>query len=91
MTIASPSAETSALARPCVESYFSRYARFSAGTRSLIPTNSMSLSSIAARKTRRPIRPNPLMPTFRAIAKLLAVVEKTPPHAGVELQGQVLA
>jgi hypothetical protein len=53
-------------ARPWVESYFTRYARLSAGTRSLTATTSISLPrrpwSQIARKTRRPMRPKPLMP-----------------------------
>ena len=48
-----------------VESYFSRYARLSAGTMSPTATTSMSLPSrpcsTRARKTRRPMRPNPLI------------------------------
>ena len=58
---------------PCVLSYFSRYARFSGGNKSLMPTNSMFGLLIPARKTSRPMRPNPLMPTFKAMMFLLQI------------------
>src|SRR6267154_1745687 len=65
------SLETVPLNRPCVESYFTRYARLSAGTISLTATTSISLPSKPwsqiARNTRRPMRPNPLMPTLIAM------------------------
>ena len=51
-----------------MESYFNKYAKLSAGTRSLIATTSISLPnnplSTIARNTKRPIRPNPLIPIF---------------------------
>src|SRR5215213_2239326 len=49
---------------PSTESYLSRCASVLASTRSLTPTHSMSaLRSCAARKTLRPMRPKPLIPT----------------------------
>src|SRR3954454_21008674 len=49
---------------PYTESYLSRWASVLESTRSLTPTHSMSaLRSCAARKTLRPMRPKPLMPT----------------------------
>src|SRR3954453_5183601 len=49
---------------PSTESYLSRWASVLESTRSLTPTHSMSaLRSWAARKTLRPMRPKPLIPT----------------------------
>ena len=57
--------------RPWVESYLSRYAKLSAGTMSPTATTLMSLPtnpcSTRARKTKRPIRPKPLIATLTAI------------------------
>ena len=59
------------LNRPWIESYFSRYARLSAGTISPTATTWTSLPtrpcSTIARNTRRPMRPNPLIATLTAI------------------------
>ena len=63
-----PSLRPSACRLPSTESYFSRCASVAAFVRSLTATKSMSLSPIAARMMLRPMRPNPLMPTFTAIA-----------------------
>src|SRR5258708_40330348 len=52
---------------PRMESYLSRWARIAGLVRSLTATKSRLGSSIAVRSTLRPIRPNPLMPTFTAI------------------------
>ena len=63
----SPVASTLACRLPSTESYFSRCASVAAFVRSLTATKSMSLSPSAARMMLRPMRPNPLMPTFTAI------------------------
>src|SRR5690242_472179 len=60
-----------ALRFPRIESYFRRCANVLALVRSLTATMSMFLSPIAARMMLRPIRPNPLIPTFTAIAEFL--------------------
>ena len=52
---------------PCVESYFNRCPSVPASVRSFTATTSMRALRIAARKTSRPIRPNPLMATLIAI------------------------
>src|SRR5271156_248104 len=52
---------------PKMESYLSRWASVAGLVRSLTATNSISGLPSAARKTLRPIRPKPLMPTFTAI------------------------
>jgi len=50
---------------------------------SLTPTHSMSApASYAARKTFRPMRPKPLIPTRTAIPNLRFVSKKTPTCAG---------
>ena len=49
---------------PRMESYLSRWARVAGVVRSLTATNSMSGLPSAVRKTLRPMRPKPLMPTF---------------------------
>src|SRR4051812_2386653 len=60
----SPVTLTSSSSRPWVESYLSRWALVSGGTRSLTATMSTSAPDFfAARRKLRPIRPNPLMPT----------------------------
>ncbi len=51
-----------------MESYLSRCARVAGVVRSLTATNSMSGLPSAVRKTLRPMRPKPLMPTFTAMA-----------------------
>ena len=61
-------ASTSPGKRPRIESYLSRWARVAGSVRSLTATNSRSApAACAARKTLRPIRPKPLMPTFTAM------------------------
>src|SRR5271163_3347042 len=57
---------TSFLRLPRIESYLRRWARVAGVVRSLTATNSMSGLPIALRKTLRPMRPKPLMPTFTA-------------------------
>ncbi len=66
--IRSPLAEISALRLPRIESYLSRCASVLAFVRSLTATMSIPLSPMAARMMLRPMRPNPLIPTFTAIA-----------------------
>ena len=56
---------------PRMESYFSRWANVAGVVRSLTATNSMSGLPIAVRKTLRPMRPKPLIPTFTAMMCLL--------------------
>src|SRR5262249_22648876 len=79
---------TGRLNRPCVESYFTRYPRLSAGTTSLTATTSSSLPrspcSTRARNTSRPIRPNPLIPTFTAA---IVVVSPEKPAGAVRGAG----
>ena len=59
---------------PWTESYFSRWAMVSSEPRSLTATKSRSAPiRLAARKTLRPMRPNPLMPT-RTVMSLPFVV-----------------
>src|ERR1700732_2748905 len=53
---------------PRMESYLSRCARVFGSVRSLTATKSRFLSARAVRRTLRPMRPKPLMPTFIAIA-----------------------
>src|SRR5665213_3996264 len=60
-------AEISFFRLPRIESYFSRWASVAGVVRSLTATNSISGLSSAVRKTFRPIRPKPLMPTLTAI------------------------
>src|SRR5258708_9816802 len=50
-----------------MESYFRRCAKVFGSVRSLTATNSRFLSASDVRSTLRPMRPNPLMPTFTAI------------------------
>ncbi len=59
---------TSACRLPSTESYFSRCASVFELVRSLTATKSTSFCPIAARMMLRPMRPNPLIPTFTAIA-----------------------
>src|SRR5258706_2046061 len=63
-------ASTFACRLPSTESYLSRCARVCALVRSLTVTKSMFLSPIAARMMFRPMRPNPLIPTFTGISSL---------------------
>ena len=66
-SVSSPSASTVPLKCPWTESYFNKYAKLSAPTRSLTATTSTispkSFCSQSARNTNRPMRPNPLIPT----------------------------
>src|ERR1022692_2745191 len=55
---------------PRTESYFSRWASVLGLVRSLTATMSISLSLSAVRRTLRPMRPNPLMPTLIAMSPL---------------------
>ena len=66
----SPCTSTFAFRLPSTESYFSRCASVAALVRSFTATKSISLLPSAARMMLRPMRPNPLMPTFTAIAFL---------------------
>src|SRR6516164_11099779 len=70
---------TSPAKRPCTLSYRSRCALVSTGPRSLMPTTSSSLlaCSKAARMTKRPILPNPLIATRIAMVR--------PPNLSVDL------
>src|SRR6185437_741955 len=65
MLMVSPLTVTVPGKRPCTLSKRSRCALVSTGPRSLMPTTSMSVrpDSAMARKTLRPMRPNPLMAT----------------------------
>src|SRR5665213_365416 len=71
--IESPSTVTVPGKRPCTESKRNRWALVSTGPRSLMATTSISrrLASKMARRTLRPIRPNPLIATRIAIQFLL--------------------
>ena len=71
-TSASPLASTVPGNRPCTESYFSRCASDFVSVMSFTATNSIAacLAVTAARKTLRPMRPKPLMPTRTAIGEL---------------------
>src|SRR5215204_1009662 len=62
--IVSPDAVISLSRLPITESYFKRCASVFVSLRSLTATKSMSLSPTPERRTLRPIRPNPLMPTL---------------------------
>src|SRR5207249_2059339 len=65
-------ASTVPLNGPCTLSYFNSNARCFGSERSLIATTSKSRGrSARTRKTSRPIRPNPLMPTRNATTDLL--------------------
>ena len=65
-------ASTVPLNRPCTLSYFKSNARCFGSDRSLIATTSKSQGrSAKTRKTSRPIRPNPLIPTRNATTDLL--------------------
>ena len=57
---------------PCTESYLRRWAMVAASARSLIATTSTAELFQAARKTRRPILPNPLIPILTVICSPLA-------------------
>src|SRR5665213_2520431 len=71
--IESPSTVTVPGKRPCTESKRNRWALVSTGPRSLMATTSISLrlATKMARRTLRPIRPNPLIATRIAIQSLL--------------------
>lgn len=63
-TMPSPVASTVPGYGPSSESYLTRWASVFGSVRSLTATNSMSApDALAARKTLRPMRPKPLMPT----------------------------
>jgi hypothetical protein len=68
-SIVSPETVTSDGKRPWTLSKRSRWALVSTGPRSLMATTSMSVrpDSMIARRTLRPIRPNPLIATLTAI------------------------
>src|SRR5919106_998712 len=75
----------SASSVPRTESYFSRWARVFASVMSFTPTKSrFAPCSLAARKKFRPIRPNPLMPTFTVmyVASLMVSRSILPMGAG---------
>src|ERR687892_57403 len=68
----------SASSVPRTESYFSRWARVLASVMSFTPTKSrFAPCSLAARKKFRPIRPNPLMPTFTVMFVASLVVSRS--------------
>src|ERR1700730_4705616 len=58
---------------PRIESYFRRCASVDGSVMSLTATICRSRRPRAARKTLRPMRPNPLMPTFTGMTPLLAL------------------
>ncbi len=60
---------TSSSNRPWTESYFRRCASVLASVISFTATISIAGSLYAARKKFRPIRPNPLIPTFTAMSR----------------------
>ena len=64
-------ASTSPLNRPCVESYLSKYAKLSDGTRSFMATISTLEFLFASRKTILPIRPKPLIAILTDIYLLI--------------------
>ena len=65
--ILSPSALIFDFRLPRIESYLSRCASVAAFVRSLTATKSRSFDPSDARMMLRPMRPNPLMPTFMAM------------------------
>ena len=70
-TRASPVKATSPGNVPCTESYLKRWRMVAPSMRSLMATMSRSAPRLATARTyRRPIRPNPLMPTFRVMLSL---------------------
>ena len=69
--IVPPSTFTSWRNVPWMESYFSRCASVAALVMSLTATTSRSFLVSAARRNILPIRPNPLIPTFIATARIL--------------------
>ena len=76
-TVIEPSPEeTSPSYVRCTESYLKRCASVFVSVRSLTATKSRSATpcSFAARRTCRPMRPNPLMPTLIAIAVKLPLI-----------------
>ena len=67
-TSASPVKATSPGNVPCTESYLKRWRMVAPSMRSLMATISRSAPRLATARTyRRPIRPNPLMPTFKVM------------------------
>ena len=56
---------------PRIESYLRRWASVRVSVRSFAATNSISGKFIPARTTLRPMRPNPLIPTFMDISPLV--------------------
>src|ERR1700689_3944480 len=69
--MAPPSALTSCLSLPWMESYLRRCASVAALGMSLTATTSRSFLVKAARRNILPIRPNPLIPTFIATDRIL--------------------
>ena len=61
---------------PRIESYLSRWASVAGLVKSLTATKSSSLLPSAARKTLRPMRPKPLIPTFTAILRFSFFVDE---------------
>src|SRR5689334_2995603 len=78
ITMESPVALMSCFKLPRIESYLSKWARVAGLVRSLTATNSISVLSIAVRRTLRPIRPKPLIPTFTGMGMI-------PPRKNPEL------
>src|SRR6202046_3548498 len=60
---------------PRIESYLSRCASVAGLVKSFTATKSISVFPRVARKTLRPMRPKPLMPTLTAICLLLGLYE----------------
>src|ERR1700676_874095 len=71
---------------PRMESYFSRCANVFGSVRSLTATNSRLGSLSDARKTLRPMRPNPLMPTLIAIVSPFYECVLTPQQKSAEVR-----
>jgi hypothetical protein len=81
--IESAEEEISFFRLPRIESYLSRCASVAGLVRSLTATISMSGLPSAARKTLRPMRPKPLIPTFTAIVKTFSFVSSLNLKSGV--------
>src|SRR3954463_5647090 len=94
-TSASALASTVPGNRPCTESYLSRCASVFVSVMSLTPINSISVccAIVAARRTLRSRRPNPLIPTRTAMNSPLAEVRYCRPgerHAAHPFRARLL-
>src|SRR5271154_610108 len=81
--------EISFLRLPRMESYLRRWARVAGVVRSLTATNSISGFPRALRKTLRPMRPQPLIPTFTAaMISVAPIVYCAGYRLGIERRGK---